>query len=580
MDGVVKKVSGLSQKIFVSFLNLFPENVRSVILTSILSLGAGLSAVAFLFMTNFIFTRTYTVFAQKSPLFFITASFILIMTTSAMVGYLLNVFSPEAAGSGIPQAKMAYWKELGHIPKTPVIVKLIAGTLSIGGGNSLGREGPSVYIGSGVASNLSGLFGTGRRQRRGANLIGASAGLAAAFNTPLAAITFIIEEVVGDINNRYLGRVVLSALIGAFTVHAVLGRHPAFSIPSVENISWVHYAVVPLVALAASFAGVVFHRTTLSWRGILKNQKRIPRWMLPVIGGFITWVIGSGIFAATGKIGIFGLGYQDLSDVLNNQFEWKIAGLLVCGKLIATIAGYSFGGCGGIFAPSLFIGGLTGFFIAGLTGQVIPLGAEDHIVLAAVGMSACMGAIVHAPLTAMLIVFEMTHQFALVPGLMLGTIISLAVSKRFSKLNFYDEILIQDGNELHKIKPPQDLQSWQNLSISVIANPNLVGLRGLNRKEMKEKLSRYPYNVFPVFSRSKVKGFVTREEIQASLESRQLPDLHSPVFCYSDETVREVGDRFVGSTANALVVLDRKTLSVHGILTLHDLLRAQASINL
>ena len=570
---------GKTKIFFTRLLDKLPENVRSIVLTCTLSLIAGLSAVAFLFLTNFLFAQTYILFASQSTAYFLVASFLVISMSSLLVGYLLNVFSKEAAGSGIPQVKSAYWKELGFMNIKPVLVKFVAGILSVGGGNSLGREGPSVYIGSGVASNVEGLFGRPSRLRRRSTLIGASAGLAAAFNTPLAAITFIIEEVVGDMNNRYLGSVVLSSVIGAFVVHAILGRHPAFSIPSIENISWFQYIVVPIVALAASFAGVFFQRSTLRFRGRLKKQKRIPYWLLPFCGGLITWIIGSAAFLTTGKLGVFGLGYIDLSDALNNNFEWKIAGILVCAKLITTIAGYSFGGCGGIFAPLLFIGGLTGYFIGGLSGYWIPLTPADHIVLAAVGMSSCLAATLRAPLTSMLIVFEMTHQFSLVPGLLLGTIVSQAVALRGGGLNFYDALLVQDGHELHKIRPPVDLQSWQNLPISAIANPNSIGFKSLDEKEMRTMLDKYPYDAFPVFLDKQLQGVVTRHEIQDALKNATVPIVHEMGVCYADQTVKEVGNKFVESAANILMVIDRNTNSMAGIITLHDLIRAQAAIH-
>ncbi|MBC7364359.1 MAG: chloride channel protein, partial [Candidatus Aminicenantes bacterium] len=140
------------------------------------------------------------------------------------------------------------------------------------------------------------------------------------------------------------------------------------------------------------------------------------------------------------------------------------------GKLVATIVSYASGGCGGIFAPTLFFGGMTGFFVAGLFSSWIALQPSDHIVLAAIGMTACLGAVVRAPLTSLLIVFEMTHQFELVPGLLLGTIISQGIARLAGHLNFYEALLVQDGQELHKIKPPLDLRSWQNLPVSAIAN--------------------------------------------------------------------------------------------------------------
>lgn len=228
----------------------------------------------------------------------------------------------------------------------------------------------------------------------------------------------------------------------------------------------------------------------------MKRQKRVPAWLLPILGGLATWIIGCGVFLATGKIGVFGLGYQDLSSALNNNFEWKIAGVMIVAKLLAMMIGYSFGGCGGIFAPLLFVGGMTGYFLGGLARLWIPLTPADQIVLAVVGMSACLGATVRAPLTSILIVFEMTHQFSLVPGLLLGTIISQATARFAGKLNFYDALLVQDGHELHKIHPPIDLQSWQNLPVSAIANPTPVMLSSLDENEMREKLEQFPFNSF------------------------------------------------------------------------------------
>jgi CIC family chloride channel protein len=555
-----------------------PENVSMAIQTGVLSLLAGLSAVLFLFMTNLLFEKTYLAFAGRSTMFFIVASFLIIISTSALVGLLLNVFSPDAAGSGIPQVKSAYWKELGNLKIKPILIKFVAGILSIGGGNSLGREGPSVFIGSGVASNVDGVFGTPRRGRRGAAVIGAAAGLAAAFNAPLAAIAFVIEEIVGDLNNRYLGRVVLSSVIGAFVVYALIGRQPAFSLPPIENVSWLHYFIVPLVAFVAALAGVVFQRITLRWMLRLKRQKRIPAWLLPVLGGLATWVIGCGVFLATGKLGVFGLGYQDLSSALNNHFEWKIAGVMIVAKLLAMIIGYSFGGCGGIFAPLLFVGGMTGYFLGGLARLWIPLTPADQIVLAVVGMSACLGATVRAPLTSILIVFEMTHQFSLVPSLLLATIISQATARFAGKLNFYDALLVQDGHELHKIHPPVDLNSWQNLPVSAIANPTPVMLSGLAEDEMRDKLDRFPFNSFPLLKEGRIKGIVTRQQMQQAVLDHGIPEIHKAALCYPEQTVREIGSKFLESSAYVLVVVDKGSKEIRGIITLHDLIRAQAAI--
>ena len=193
-----------------------------------------LGAVVFMALMNALFRLLYLQAATKSPLTFIILSFIF---TIGIFVHCIPALEENlvAAGSGIPQVKAAYWKcKLGYIPFKNVIIKFIAGIASIAGGASLGREGPTVYIGSGIASYLSGVTGAPKRQRRAAAAIGASAGLAAAFNAPLAAITFSIEELINDLNTRYLGRIVLACtFIGALTVYAIIGKQPAFALPQV-----------------------------------------------------------------------------------------------------------------------------------------------------------------------------------------------------------------------------------------------------------------------------------------------------------------------------------------------------------
>jgi CIC family chloride channel protein len=562
-----------------SFFRRLPDTTRTILVTVILSLAAAISAVAFLFLTNTLFNATFGWFSRQNPVVFLVASFAMIMSTSLAVGVLLTRLSPEAAGSGIPQLKAAYWKDLGYVPIRPVIIKFVAGVLSIGGGTSLGREGPTVFMSGGLASWLSGFTGSAKQERRNPALVGASAGLAAAFNTPLAAITFVLEEIVGDISSRSIGRVLLSAVIGAFTVYALIGRQPAFQVPGVDEVTWIHYAITPVVAMAASLLGVFFHHQVLALRKKVKRQRRLPAWLLPVMGGLITWAIGASIFLATGKLGVFGLGYLDLSSVLRNDFVWWVAGILVVGKLLATIASYGFGGCGGIFSPLLFIGGLSGYFIGGLVSQWLPLSPSDLIVLSAVGMSACLGTVVKAPLSALLIVFEMTHQFAMVPALLIGMFISMAVSRLTGSENFYDAILLQDGHELHRIRPPLDISGWQKQPVSAIMNRKPVCLASFAKPAMAALVEGFPYACFPVMGADmKPRGIATRKAILEAIQSKASPAMLPLVACGPSEPIHAAAERLMDSASNFIVVLDDSTGRMLGILTLHDLLRAQAAV--
>lgn len=560
-----------------SFVQL-PVNARIVLQTVILSLAAAVGAVLFMVSINAVYKNLYVRASLESKTTFIWLSFVFIMVSSFLVSLLLKRV-PTAAGSGIPQVKAAYWKELGYIPIRDVIIKFIAGIISIGGGASLGREGPTVYLGSGVASFLSGFTGSPKRQRRAATAVGASAGLAAAFNTPLAAITFSIEELINDLNTRYLGNVVLASLFGAMTVYALIGKQPAFLLPQIKSGSVINFLLIPLVAVIASFLGVFFQKAILRYRPIIRKPKKFPVWLNPCIGGLITWVIGISVYLLTGKIGIFGLGYDDLSESLINGSVWWIAGILVVGKLISTIVSYSFGGCGGIFSPTLFIGGMCGGFFCAVANLWFPCTTSDHVILSTVGMSACLGAVIRAPLTSTLIVFEMTHQFEIIPGLMLSAVISQFIARLAGvKHNFYDDLLLQDGHELLKIKPPRDLQSWQNLSVSNIMNTKPVVIESTDPKQLQSILSNTPYRCFPFVHDGKIAGVLTRQVIMSSISNGNQIEPSEACVTDVDTTIKQAADRFISSPHNFIIITDQQNSSIAGILTLNDLLRAQTAV--
>jgi CIC family chloride channel protein len=555
------------------FWSKLPKNTRNISRTCLYGVAAGLAVVAFQLLINVLYNETFVRLATQSHLTFLLGSFAVMIGTAIIAGVLLNVFCPEAAGSGIPQAKAAFWKDFGVISWRSVWVKFIAGILAIGGGGSLGREGPSVHMGAGIASTLAGLTGEAKQTRRRAMASGAAVGLAAAFNAPLAAVTFVLEEIIQDLNSSLLGSVLLASVIGALVVHGLVGRQPAFVMKDIEAPTWRAYVLTPLAAGLASLAGVFFQKTTLNLRQGLRGWQKIPGWLKPAVGAALAWGIATSVFFLTGHLGVFSLGYGDLSAGLDNQLPWKIAGILLAAKLLATILSYGFGGCGGIFSPTLFFGGMSGLLIAGLFGFVMPMPGEDAITLAVVGMSACLGAVVRAPVTGILIVFEMTHQFSLVPVLMIGALVSQAISRRMMSANFYDAVLEQDGYKLEKLLPPRDFQSWQKLPVSAIANFHPFVLNSLESGEMGKIIKAHMFAHFPVVQDGKVTGIVSRNELATAIAEMRIPKLAPAISCDPRQTVRELQTLLMDSPSGIALVCDGPKLL--GIVTLHDLLRAQ-----
>lgn len=557
------------------YFGKLPKTTRNILQTCLYGLGAGLAVVAFQLLINVVYNATFVRLATQSHVTFLVGSFVVMVFTASAAGYLLNSFCKEAAGSGIPQAKVAFWKDFGVIPWRAVWVKFLGGVLSIGGGSSLGREGPSVHVAAGLASQLAGLTGEAKQNRRRATASGAAAGLAAAFNTPIAAVTFVMEEIIQDLNSNLLGSVLLASVIGALIVHGLVGRQPAFSIANIEAPTWRAYVLTPFAAALASLMGIVFQKTTLDLRERQRQPGKIPGWLKPAIGATLAWGIGATVFLLTGRLGVFGLGYGDLSAGLNQQLPWEIAGVLLGTKLLATVLCYGFGGCGGIFSPTLFFGGMSGLLLAGVVGLVTPLPSEDSLTLAVVGMSACLGAVVRAPVTGILIVFEMTHEFSLVPVLMIGALISQGISRRLTRANFYDAILEQDGHKLEKLLPPRDLQSWEKLPVSAIANFQPVVLNSLEPAEVEKVLKTYAFACFPVMREDKLAGVATRAELTEALAEKRAPKLAPIVRCGPRQTIRELQALLIESPTGTVVVCDAASGKLLGMVTLHDLLRAQ-----
>jgi chloride channel protein, CIC family len=553
-----------------------PESSRSILLTAIYGLVGGLAAVLFEVGINWLYLSTFVALSHRTLTVFLLGSLAVVVACSLSGGWLISRVDPSAAGSGIPQLKFAFWQDFGFVRLKTVLVKFVAGLLHVGGGMSLGREGPSVQIAGGVASELSGMLGVPKQRRRRPAAAGAAAGLAAAFNTPLAAITFVLEEIVQDLNSPLVGSVILASVLGAFMVHAIIGKNPAFVLPQIEGATWRAYIGVPLASAFASLVGIAFQRTTLRLRGFSKNWNALPRWMHPLFGGLTVWFLGAGIFLWSGHLGVFGLGYDDLSALLHGQIPWLLIVAFLFAKWISTVACYGWGGCGGIFAPLLFLGAAAGGTVAGLFDYLLPLSADGRTLLAIIGMSACLSAVVRAPFTSILIVFEMTHQFSLVPALMLGALVSEGISRALATHNFYDEVLSQDGIVLVHVIPPRDLRSWQAYPVSAIANFRPVVIENLAPESLRAVLEKNQFKRFPVIDDGKVIGCLTREEMQSAIDENRPPILEKAATCRRSFTIAEVA-RLLIEAPGGFAVLEAGDKPA-GIITLHDLLRAQETL--
>lgn len=269
-----------------------------------------------------------------------------------LVGFLVKHWAPEAAGSGIPQTKAAYFLKFGRIRFRTAISKFILGTISIGSGASLGREGPTVQLSAALASCVGRWFGLAPRQVMSLIPLGCAGGIAAAFNTPLAAIVFAIEEIMGDLKNRTFAGIVMVAVIAAVIERSILGSSSLFSVPHHPDSHALTTLALSLgLGIAAGLASHAFVEALLVARDRVKLVRGRFDWMMPGLGGLATGCIGASIYANTGRLGIFGIGYDDLSAALFGSLGMGLLAALFLGKFAATIFSYASGGAGGFLLP-------------------------------------------------------------------------------------------------------------------------------------------------------------------------------------------------------------------------------------
>ncbi|HTS71861.1 MAG TPA: chloride channel protein, partial [Terriglobia bacterium] len=359
-------------------------------------------------------------------------------------------------GSGIPQVKVAFSLRAGYVTLRETIGKFVLCALQIGSGASLGLEGPTVQICAGVSSLLARAARLSPTNCRRMASVGMAAGIAAAFNAPIAAITFTLEELIGDLDQTMLSGVIVAAALAAVVEHSILGSNPVFHTPQHYSLgassSLVWYALLGLLAAVVSIA---FTDSLLGLRTLFKRWTSAPRWLHPAIGGLATGALAVVGFLLFHLNGIAGDPYKTLELALTGTMPWYFMATFCVLKLAATVSSYSSGGSGGIFAPSLFMGAMLGGAVGYLDVTVFHHPADSIGAFAVVGMGAVFAGIVRAPMTSILIVFEMTGGYGLVLPLMIANMSAFALARHWRPVPVYEALLQQDGIRLpHGSKPP------------------------------------------------------------------------------------------------------------------------------
>ena len=388
-----------------------------------------------------------------------------------IVGIGMANWSPEARGSGIPQVKEAFYNNFGLILFRDAVYRFLFTTLSIGSGNSLGREGPTVHMCAALGSSIGQWFGLPKARIQAMVPVGMGAGIAAGFNTPLAAITFVFEKLLDDFSSKALGGIVVAVIIASVLSRAILGENPAFAVESYSFVSYSWVLLSLVIGLLAAVFGQTFLVLLLAWRNYFKSV-RLPVWFKPCLGGLAVGTIGTIVlwFSGTSYTGVFGTGYQDLSEALRGSLVLKVLLILFVGKYLASLVAFSMGGSGGLFGPVLCVGGLLGGIVGVLFNSYVELDHSFVGAAALLGMGAFFAAVIRCPLTSVLIPFEMTLNYSLILPLMVANMVAYYLAARWRPVPIYNALLLQDKVTLKTMPSYQGAQDWKNLPVSTIMN--------------------------------------------------------------------------------------------------------------
>lgn len=361
---------------------------------------------------------------------------------SLSTGYLLWRYFPSARGSGIPQTKFALFIDDGRIQFRTVFGKFFCCSASLASGIALGREGPSVQVGAGLASVVGRNLGLDAKQVKALVPAGCAAALAAAFNTPIAAVLFSLEEIMGDLHAAVLGSVVLSAATSWMVLHLVLGDDPLFHVAGYQLVNPAEFAVYAVLGVVGGLGSVSFVKLLLGLRAWFMRLPKSSVWLQPVAGGLTVGIIG--YFVPE----VMGVGYNYVEKVLNGDIVLKLVVLLAVLKIVATAVCYASGNAGGIFGPSLFIGAMMGAAVGGVAHSLFPQSTAGPGAYALVGMGTAFAGVVRTPLTSVIMIFEITRDYTIIVPLMISNLIAFFISQRLQPEPIYEALAQQEGVHL------------------------------------------------------------------------------------------------------------------------------------
>jgi len=427
--------------------SVFREERFFLVLSVFIGIFSGLAVVCFRFAIGW--CRLYLLGSGVA----LSPSRLLLAPTLAglVIAFLVIHFFPLTRGSGVNQTKAALFIYNGHIPVRTAIGKFITAALAIGSGHSLGPEDPSLQIGASLASVMGRKMRLSRDRMRLIAPVGAAAGLAAAFNAPISAVLFVIEEVIGRWTAGILGSVVLSAVSSVVVMRWFLGSESLFRIPAVQLERPSELIAYSILGVVGGLASVLFSTGIATLRPRCKALPRWTQYFQPALAGLLI-----GIMAILGAPQVMGAGYEAIDEAMHGRFTWQFLALLAGLKIVATLLSFVSGTPGGMFAPTLFVGAMLGAAVGGAEHVVLPHLSGSPGTYALVGMGVLFAGFLRAPMTSVFMVLEVSGNYSIIVPVIVANTIAYVISRGLQPIAIFDLLTRQDGLELPSMEEQRE----------------------------------------------------------------------------------------------------------------------------
>ena len=509
--------------------SVFREERLFLVLSVFIGIFSGLAVVCFRFAIDWCRIYLLGSGASLSPARLLLAPSLTGLVIAVLV---IHVF-PLARGSGVNQTKAALYIFNGYIPLRTAIGKFITAALAIGSGHSLGPEDPSLQIGASLASALGRRMRLSRDRMRLIAPVGAAAGLAAAFNAPISAVLFVIEEVIGRWTAGILGSVVLSAISSVVVMRWFLGSESLFRIPAVQLERPSELIAYAILGVVGGFASVAFSSAITRLRPRFRALPNWTQYFQPAAAGLLI-----GIIAVLGAPQVMGAGYEYIDEAMHGQFTWQMLALLAGLKIVATTLSFVSGTPGGMFAPTLFIGAMLGAAVGGAEHVVLPHLTGSAGTYALVGMGVLFAGFLRAPMTSVFMVLEVSGNYSIIVPVIVANTFAYVISRALQPTAIFDMLTRQDGLDL----PSMEEQREENIlrvedAMQPPAGPVLDAEQPL--ENVLRQIEESPSEIFLVRLQPSGWSHISKQEIRTKvnegkgahtlrsvLPMRQLPVLH------------------------------------------------------